>query len=99
MKLDGGLLGGCKVNGHWECIREEARRLRALKSLGLLGVVACKDKLRVGSLTESNGAGKLCFCPGHLNGLFKVFDSLFDLSLLQEQLSKSSNSNVALGVS
>lgn len=70
----------------------------ALKSLGLLGVIPRKDKLGVGCLLESKSTGQLVLGTGHLDRLVKVLDSLLDLALLQEQLSKGGNSNIALGI-
>lgn len=71
----------------------------ALKSLGLLGVIPRKDKLGVGCLLEAKSTGQLVLGTGHLDRLVKVLDSLLDLALLQEQLAKGGNSNIALGVS
>lgn len=70
-----------------------------LEGLGLLGVVPCKNELRVGCLAETKSARQLCLCPGHLNRLFKVLDRLINLALLEKQLSKGGNGNVALGIS
>lgn len=80
------LLGGGKASSH------------TLQSAGELWVLLLHLKLGAGCLGVRQGVDDLTLSSGELCGTLEVLECLVDLTLLEEELSHSGNSNIALWV-
>lgn len=69
-----------------------------LQSAGKLWVLLLNLKLGAGCLGVGQGVNNLTLSSGELGGTLKVLERLVDFTLLEEELSHSGNSNIALWV-